>query len=309
MNVQLPDPGSYGGVVLSGWTVNTAGGAEKMSGCVIVKASYDLLDSGGAARSMVRSADKMRFEIVFSDSGAAIFDTKGTADPADDKVVGYDLEREADIALQKARADIVVKGWGGLDVEGEVRVDGTQWLLRTAAAVGAPDVKRNLFGWHSRTEDFRKTDTPEGYLPNHNPDPLFRDELPSAYGPEFNNFFRRSDGFSSISPDQSRILPSAGTVAIRKKIGAGTETLKLGLPNLEMKARLRCWCGDCEDKPGHWSIKQTIPLVPDTLIVEPLANKAEIIWRGLFDWDEPGNAPNTRRPIEWRLAQVMEGAF
>lgn len=308
MNIQLPDPTSFGGAVLSGWTVETAGGAEKMSGVIVVKAAYDLIDAGGASKNMMRSADKNRFDIVYADTGAPIIDTKGTATTADDKVVGYDLLREGDAALQKARADIVVKGWGGAGVEGRIIVDGIQWLFRATTATGAPDVARNLFGWHSRTEDGRKTGTPENYLPNHDLDPQIRDELPSAYGPEFNNFYRRSNGFSAISAAQSMVLPSSKPVSIRKKTGAVLAALEVLLPELAMKACLRCWCGDCEDKPGHWSIRDTISLVPDTLIVEPDANKAEIIWRGIFDWDEPGDLPNTRKPIEWRLAQVMEGA-
>lgn len=309
MNIQLPDQASFGGAVLSGWTVASAGGAEKLSGVIVVKAAYDLVDTGGARKSMVRSSDKARYEIVYADTGVPIVDTKGTATTTDDKVVGHDLLREGDVALQKARADIVVKGWGGAGIEGRVFVDASQWLFRATTATGAPDVARNLFGWHSRTEDNRKTATPENYLPNHDPDPQIRDELPSEYGPEFNNFYRRSTGFSSIGAAQSQALPSGKQVSISKKVGATTESLNFDLPDLAMKARLRCWCGDCEDKPGHWSIRETILLVPDTLIVEPAANKAEILWRGMFEWDEAGDLPNTRRPIEWRLAQVMEGSI
>ncbi len=303
MNIQLPDPNSYGGVVLSGWTVSAAGGIEKQSGCVIVKAAYDLIDTGSAARTMIRSLVKSRSDIVFADDGAPIIDSKGTTDPSDDKVVGYDLEREADIALQKARTDIVVEGWGGANVAGRVRVDGIEWLSRLATATGAPDVSENLFGWHSRTEAGRKTATADTFMP------VPGDQLPPEYGPIFNNFYRRSVGFSAIASSQAQALPSGKTVGIVKTAGAVDTSYAFALPDLAMNARLRCWCGDCEDKPGHWSIRDTIPLVPDTLIVEPDANSAEIIWRGRFDWDEPGVAPNTRKSIEWRLAQVMEGAF
>jgi hypothetical protein len=301
MNIQLPDPNSYGGAVLSGWTVNSTGGTEKLSGCVIVKAAYDLVGTGGAQKAMVRSKDKARFDIVYQDAGVSIIDTKGTADPSDDEVVGFDLEREADIALQKARIDIVVEGWSNPNAEGQVRIDGTQWLFRAATATGAPDVSENLFGWHSRTENGRKTGTAANFKP------VPGDELPPEYGPVFNNVYRRSTGFTAIAASQAQSLPSGKVVGIFKTVN-GTETsYAIVLPDLAMKARLRAWCGDCPDEPKRWCVKDTIPLVPDTLIVDPVGNQAEILWRGRFDWDEPGTAPNTRRPVEWRLAQVMEG--
>ncbi len=302
MNIQLPDPNSYGGAVLSGWTVNSAGGAEKLSGCVVVKAAYDLVGAAGAVKAMVRCKDKARFDIVFKDAGASIIDTKGTATTTDDKVVGFDLEREADIALQKARADIVVEGWGGASVEGQVKIDGVQWLFRAAAAAGVPDVGKNLFGWHSRTEDERKTGTAASFKP------VAGDELPPEYGPIFNNFYRRSAGFSAIAANQAQALPSGKAVGIFKTVNGAETSYALMLPDLAMKARLRAWCGDCPDEPKRWCVKDTITLLADTLIVDVVGNKAEILWRGRFDWDEPGDAPTTRKPVDWRLAQVMEGA-
>ncbi len=106
-----------------------------MTGTVIVKAAYDLISQGSSPRIMNRVATAQRHAITFQDSGSTVTDTQATADPADDKVVGFNITREADIALQKARADIVVKGWGEEGAAGEIRVDGCQLVL---PAKGAP---------------------------------------------------------------------------------------------------------------------------------------------------------------------------
>lgn len=301
MNIQLPDPASFGGVVLAGWTANAAR-QEQQTGTVIVKAAYDLAGADGSAKSMVRSSNSGRFAISFADIIIPATKDKGTPlDTSDDETFLYGLEREADVALQKDRADIVVKGLGGVQVAGEIRVDGALWFARTSAASGVSDTKANLFGWHARSESNRRIDENPAAVPAPS-------HLPERYLPEYNNFFRRSAGFSAIAVGQAKALPSDKLVRITRTPNAANWPYEMRLPDLALKARLRCWCGDCEDKPGHWSIRETIPLIPDTLIVEPAANKAEIIWRGRFDWDEPGELPNTRKPIEWRLAQVMEGA-
>jgi len=281
MNLQLPDPKSYGGAVLTGWTVASAGGAESLSGVIVVKAAYDLVDNGGAQRVMVRSDDIARSAIVYQDVGTS----NGNK---------YDLKREADVALQKARVDIVVKGWGGAHVQGRVRIDGLRWLFRAAASAGEPDVGINLFGWQSRTESPR-SGTPAGFVPQPG------DRLPPEYGPRFNNFYRRSDGFLSVGDSLAQALPSGKIVDIRTTAEGNDQTYRFRLPDLRLKARLRAWCGDCEDAPKRWCIVETIALVPDTLIVEPDTHTAEILWRGRFDWNAVGDGA-------WRLAQVMEGS-
>jgi hypothetical protein len=301
MNIQLPDPQSFAGVVLSGWTVTHTGGAEKITGTVIVKAAYDISDAGGTTRILNRVKAPQRCAIVFQDSGAPVIDNQGNSDPADNKVVGFNITREADIALQKARADIVVKGWGEAGAEGKIEVDGAIWFSRAATAAGYPDVTTNLFGWHSRTESPRKTNTPDTFRPDFDPPTI--DTLPPQYGPEFNNIYRRSTGFSAIAAAQAPSLPSAKTVVVSKTKDATSQSYGITLPDLGLKARLRAWCGDCPDKPERWCIKATIALTPDTLIIDPVAHQAEILWRGLFDWSSPDG-----KPIDWRLAQVMEGA-
>jgi hypothetical protein len=301
MNIQLPDPQSFAGAVLSGFTVTQADGAETMTGTIVVKAAYDLLDQGGAARVMYRAKDPQRCVIVFKDDVFPI-DEVGRPNPAADKVVGFNVTREADVALQKARADIVVKGWGEAGAKGEINIDGANWFNRAATATSVyPDVSANLFGWHSRTEDGRKTNTPVTFKPDF-VSPV-SDTLPPQYEPLFNNVFRRSAGFTAIAAGSAKSLPSGKSVIITKTKNSTTNTYRLNFPDLAMKARLRAWCGDCPDKPERWCIMGTIMLVPDTLIVDPVANQAEILWRGLFDWNGPDG-----KPVAWRLAQVMEGA-
>ena len=313
MNIQLPDPKSYGGAVLNGWTVEAENGAETMSGAIVVKAAYDIAGAPNTTGSMVRSTDGNRFAIVFEDVGIKTINTKNTSDPADDVVTAFAYERDSDIALQKARVDIAVAGWGGngAAVSGQVRVDGTIWHSRASNAHeadndhGSKDIKANLFGWHSRGEEGRKLDVATTFLPTFPTKPTDTpDTLPPKYVPVFNNFFRRNAGsFSSIPAAQAQALPSGKTVRITQTLNGSDTVLAFDLPDLAMKARLRAWCGDCPDKPERWCIKGTISLTPDTLIVDPVARQADILWRGRFGWNGPdGN------PVAWRLAQVMEGA-
>ncbi|MDQ0322151.1 hypothetical protein QO002_004357 [Pararhizobium capsulatum DSM 1112] len=279
MNIQLPDPKSFGGAVLNGWTAAPVD-VESFSGVIVVKAAYDLIDTGGAQRTMVRSSDAARSAIVFQDSGTPVSD-------------GYVLTREADIALQKACVDIVVKGWGGTDVEGHVQIDGTEWLTRAPGAAGPGDFNTNLFGWHSRTEDNRSFN---GVFPSDD-----FSHLPPGFAAKFNNFYRRSDGFTPLPESLAHELPSGKIVRIVRKDVTGDASYAVALPDLSMKARLRAWCGDCPDEPKRWCIVDTIALSPDTLIIDPVGHTAEILWRGRFDWHAVPEG-------KWRLAQVMEGS-
>lgn len=302
MNIQLPNPKEYDGVVLNGWTVGAAGGPETLSGAIIVKCAYDISPVPNAPGAMVRSSNRARFAISFEDAGIKTIDNKGTADTKDDVVTDFAYERDSDIALQKAQVDIAVKGWGGLGTSGDIRIDNVNWYSRTTADGDLKgDMTTNLFGWHPRDEDNRNPDVAESFKPKFPPLPV--DTLPPEYGPVFNNFHRRSTGIGPTAAGSAAALPSGKVVAINKTNASGSESLTFRLPDMALKARLRAWCGDCPDKPERWCIKGTIALSPDTLIVDPVANQAEILWRGSFNWNGPDG-----KPVEWRLAQVMEGA-
>lgn len=313
MNIQLPDPKSYGGAVLSGWTVEAENGPETLSGAVIVKAAYDITGAPNATGSMVRSTDSSRFAIAFEDIGTKTIDTKNNSDPEDDVVTAFAYRRDSDIALQKARVDIAVAGWGGngAAISGQVRIDNAIWLSRASNAHetdddhGLKDIKANLFGWHARGEDGRKLDVPDTFEPKFPELPTdVPDTLPPKYVPVFNNFFRRNTpAFSAIAVSQAQALPSGKTVKVTQTSSGSDTVFSFVLPQLAMKARLRAWCGDCPDKPERWCIKQMIALTPDTLIIDPVTRRAEILWRGRFGWNGPDGVP-----VAWRQAQVMEGA-
>lgn len=314
MNLQLPDPKSYGGAVLSGWTVTAEDGPETLSGAIIVKAAYDISGATGGTGTMTRSTDASRFAIAFEDIGIKTVDTKGTTDPKDDVVTAFAYQRDSDIALQKARADIAVQGWGGngTAVSGQVTVDGSVWFSRAANAHdtdddhGLKDIKANLFGWHARSEEGRKLDVPGTFKSAFPEEPGdVPDTLPPEFVPKFNNFYRRNPGtFTSIPAAQAQVLPSGKTVRVSRKENGAETIYAFALPELGMKARLRAWCGDCPDRPERWCIKGMIALAADTLVVDPVSNRAEILWRGRFNWNGADG-----KPVEWRLAQVMEWAI
>jgi hypothetical protein len=270
----LPEPGTYGATVVAG-LVNTGDEdptndvpPEKMRGVVVLKATYDLEANGAGPRRPVLAGGTAPHAIRFSDVDPVV---------VDDQVVGTVFVAEADIALEKARTDIVVEGLIAGSDGGLVKINGTVWLQRDKGAAPDGDVATNLFGWHGRGEDNRKLSVgawvkaPPG------------DWLPPVNTAHFNNFYRRSDKFTA--PGNVVPLPLGGTVVINNKVDETGTSYSFTLPTDNFSARVRTFCGDCPDKPNRWCIAEAFALVPDTLIVKPAANTATVIWRGGWDWD------------------------
>jgi hypothetical protein len=275
----LPEPGTYGAAVVTG-LVNTA--AEQMRGVVVLKATYDLTGDGTVPRRPVLAPGKGPHEIRMTDAGLPII--------VQNAVVDFTLHAEADVALEKARTDIVVEGWVTFGHGGTVRVNGALWLSRSAIAPLLGDANDHLFGWHGRGEDGRAlTDDAWQKTPP-------ADLLPPQYTPLFNNFYRRSLGFQA--PGNTVPLPSGAGVAIHKREDETDAAYAFNLPTDRFTARVRTFCGDCPDKPNRWCIAESFALSPDTLIVKPAANRATVIWRGGWDW--------ARHPVDsYRAVEIL----
>lgn len=280
-------------ISLTGWTRPVEGTSPAKRGVVVLKGAFTLSGAPGEALETEPAAAPP--EIVVADEGAVIPDEDEDRSPKD-----FDLRYEADTALEKAHADVVVKGWvgsstGGLDAPGSpgaavatVNIAGDVWARRTVGLPGPDaDTGRNLFGWLSKARSPRRIEAPK------------KQPVPDSYHAGFNNFSRRGPDFSA--PSQAG-LPDGAEVTVRKSTAGGTSTdFAFRLPaSLAHTARLRAYCGHGVDKPRRWRVVERIPMLPDTLIVDPEASAVTILWRAGWSLDlAPGEA--------WRMVEVLPG--
>ena len=279
----LPAPGSYGAAVISGPSLT---GGPHDRGAVLMRAAFDLLGDGSGPRQPQLSPAGDRFALAMQDRFA------------DPQQCNVDLIYESDFVLEKEKVDILVQGFLGPDSDGCVKVDHEIWLRRInpthsdASEPGEPppfravDIQRNLFGLHGRTESGRRLGS--GTLAS---------GLPSNYSAMFNNFYRRSSGFSA--PQLQASLPSAGLVEIfHHANGHGVPAYALRLPATKFKARLRVAGPDCPDQPKRWAVAALLDLKADTLILRPEAHQAEMVWRAGWSW-------NDVEPSRFRGVQIL----
>lgn len=242
---------AFGATVVLGRT--TAG----LRAVVVVKAVYDLLaDGAGPRRAALRGAPAP--DIRMADDLADWTGPDGAfRGPVD----------EADIALEKAFADIVVEGFVAAGTGGAVTVDDALWLERRWDAALQGDVASHLFGRQSRVEPPRRPVMAAV-------DPVTG--LPGGYSAGFNNLTRRTPGF--LRHHNRMALPPGGVVAI-----AGAAEYRFRLPQDRLRARIRWWSGQCPDRPERWAL-DPVSLAADTLVVTPAAHRATVLWRGRWPW-------------------------
>lgn len=288
MIVTLPPAATHlAAISLTGWTRRPADAGPVLRDAVVLKGLFTLATTSG---TRVAEPAAGPAGIVFADEGSIVF-----ADDDPSKPNGYDLTHEADLALEKAHADLVVQGWHST-AGGCLLVDGQPWMSRQPDDLPGPDpdTRRNLFGWLSKTHPKRLIEAPQ------------KDPLPDAYHPGFNNFCRRDDGFTA--PTTKTALPPGATVSISRKICSSAtdpDAFVFRLPTslAAYTARLRAYCGHGPDKRRRWRVVDEVPLVPDTLIVRPgppASPTATVLWRASWRHDA---APDQH----WRAIEILEG--
>lgn len=290
----LPDPGTYGATVVTGLTATGTGASrtEFLLGAAVVRASFDLMTDpgGGDVLVAVQSDDPARYAVRMADDGVVTKDTNG-------HITDFDFLRESDIAVEKARTDIVVEGFTSGAAGGVVRVDGTDWLSRSHTAAAGEDTAGNLFGWQWRSEDPRALS-----------DVVVPQKLPPDYAPVFNNFYRRTTGFGA--PGNAAPLPAGGLVEVFRTDTATDTPFAFRLPGITLSARLRVACDDCPDVAPRWRIADVLPMRLDTLVVAPAPDAAHperpqgtaaLLWRATWTWDD---YPKDRL----RAVQILRGS-
>lgn len=264
MRIEAHAPMPISALVLQGLTQDETGDTEQQRGALVIKAAYDLIGSG--VREMVPVDDPGRSGIVVQDQGTEFQEDGKTA---------FDVSYEADVALEKDRTDLVVEKHAAS--QGAVAVDGDIWLQRDVASTER-DLGRNLFGWMPRADVDRRFTDEEEFTPSEG------DRLPSGYSAFFNNFYRRSEGFSTPDDRNEAPLPLGAEVAIHQTTDLTDTAYRFRLPDVSMTARLRRYCGHGPDRPTHWRLVSLSPPSPDTLIVNPEQHQALILWRLSWAW-------------------------
>ncbi|MEM6932149.1 MAG: hypothetical protein AAF526_01050 [Pseudomonadota bacterium] len=315
MLIEPPDPQFYGAQALMGREDSDMGPLQMG---VVLKSAYDLI-GGSGPRTMVPSDDPARHAVLLQDEGNHIYrQGDGTEHPIppgdigvkpdteeeephrnelffifdggelfpstldEDEFLLFHVTREADTALEKDRTDLVVEGFISGSDTGTLVVDGSDWLTRTIPPGDPfPDTTLNLFGYQPRSSSDREA---------------IRDDTS-----DFANFHRRGVPFNDVGLGAS--LPSGGIVEVYQGADrSGDPDYALTLPDLERAARLRVYCGHGPDEAPYWRQVEIGDMRPDTLIIRPTENQAEILWRIHWDADlEPLDS--------YRSVQIREGGF
>lgn len=250
-----------------------ADGSAPMLATVIVRTAFDL--TGSNPRSMVPSTDDARNAVAMTDLP---FDVPLNGDQDE-------FFFEADTALRKPLADVVVRGrLRNPSTSAVFSVGGTTWLTRGAPLNNEGDSTVNLFGYQGRQEGSRRPANPN---------------VPTA---SFSNFYRRSASFGDAGMTQTA-LPAGAVVSISETNGANTSSYSLTLPDpMTLRARYFTYCGHGKDAFPNWNPGPAIDLLPDTLIVDVDADTAVILWRGSWGFaDQPQDL--------YRSIQISEGGF
>nr|WP_298248526.1 hypothetical protein [uncultured Halomonas sp.] len=318
MIIETPQPTVYSAATLMG-TLNKKGGPQGMA--VVMKAAYRLVSDGASPRQMDAIADTAQSAIVMADHSTARFTAskisppiiKRIINPEDyviqgenpevqvlavdgheftlkkinndpDMTIDIDVTYEADTALSKSRADIIVLGFISASGEGAVVVDGSPWMTRTPPLPDSPDadMTRNLFGFEPRQGTSRQDEA---------------DDFSA-----FASMHRRGPGVF-VDPGTGAGLPSRKLVEIYQRSDTtGDPDYALRLPDLEQGIRLRVYCGHGPDEAPYWRKVNRGLMQPDTLIVDPGAHWAVILWR--CHW------PADLEPMDrYRKVQIHAGGF
>jgi hypothetical protein len=280
---------------------NPTGGARQMTpaddpsrvGIVFAdQGEHIFIDAGGVDRviqadallkvSADENGDAVPNTFTAADIGKVYFEFNGGNHLVETEAANqhflFDLHYEADIALDKARADIVVKGHRSGTTDGSVVVAGDVWLTRNPTPSPRRDVSRNLFGWHPKTQADRNAGLSTSYDPHNDGD------LPIGFASKHNNFHRNGDQFS-FTGDVAAQLPSTAQVDVFKTADASGEAYSFSLPEFDLTARYRFHDGAMPDHEHCWPATEIGPMRADTLIVEPDDNRATILWRASWAAD------------------------
>ncbi|MDX5297809.1 MAG: DUF2169 domain-containing protein [Gammaproteobacteria bacterium] len=274
METRFPDRPDIKGLFILGYIRQS--GAVQQVGSVILRRGYSL--AGGALTPTTAGADLVLTDRLryFRDTGSEITDPADFGDAA-----RVNVEQEGDLVPFKPQADLIVRGAYSTGQHCAVDINGVRRLQRTDALRDL-----NMFGWAPKVQGGRRTDggtwsdNPAHYPPQWPPSAPVFSPLPADFSNRFYNGHSRQyqmGGFLPLNQWQP------GTqIDIRRDLAGAPQVHSFTLGNDALRARLYHYCGHGPDDEHHWC-GNDLPLVCDTLIVEPAQNRAQRIWRGHFD--------------------------
>ncbi|MFN2109108.1 MAG: carbohydrate binding domain-containing protein [Anaerolineae bacterium] len=188
----------------------------------------------------------------------------------DDVNVFSRIRFEHDLAPFKPEGDIAVLDF--LTVTGltRFRVNDQTWLERT---ISSSDF--DMFGWEPRAVDPRKG---EAAFPEDDASYPLPEPLPSGFNNRFYNGYRRDALQLSALP----YFSPGDQVRIQRPGPSDDYGFTLG--NETVTAQVRYYRGYGPDEERYW-LSQNVPVVADTLVIEPEKNCCYVIWRGVWDFD------------------------
>jgi hypothetical protein len=268
METVFPQEPGYAGAFFVGFRKRPhGGGPTERVGTVVVKRTYDIDPAGRRVTPAAEAEDVL------------------TAD----ETVGDVVRRESDVVPFKPESDVVVLGFAGRAGQHSLRVDGQDRLSRVVGppAPPAPD----LFGWEPRTDSPREeesgtfSDRAEDYPPEWPlEDPASpRNPLPADFSNRFFNGYLRSAAVGAARPFPH--LPAAAQIHIVRPAPPGEDhDYRFGLAGDAPQGTLHHHEGPGPDDERGWT-RRPVPLLADTLVIDPERNRCVLVWRGLWDAD------------------------
>lgn len=252
METRLPDHGTgqrgYSSLFVAGWRRSPATGQIEQTGTLIVKRAYTIDRWAGALEP---AQDPQR-----------LFMADEPDEPAGAGAPGQALPRyEHDLASFKPEADVVVLDYvASAGTPARVVVGGQIWLARTLG-----EGERHLFGWSPRAEG-----------PRHNQAGTFTDQptLPADFKNAFFCGYRRDARTAPAPP----ALPPGTRVVVERGAAPG---YGFTLRDDVGRAAFYTYAGAGPDREGQWR-RHELPMVLDTLVVEPERDRCALVWRGVW---------------------------
>lgn len=309
MIIETPSSGIFDAAHITGWGLQ--GAQEVFKGAIIVKAAYDIIPAAGSSpRTLEPTLNANAKKIAYNDGGVFFDDTgivldasgyvlnaDGTASDVKKNIDRFDFEYESDIAIEKPKTDIVVRGYISGTDDGSITVDGDVWFRRDSTVPKIGDTAQNLFGFQSRTVNPRLTEVGNLNRTATGRFILGQDKhLPNNYKLDFANFYKREVGFSTPSNRNLNHLTPGSIINVHKSINQSDAAYSFILPAYTLTARYRTYCGHGLDQAPYWRIIELGNLALDTLIVAPDDNTAILLWRSSWGWDQ--HPPDTYRKIQ-----------
>jgi hypothetical protein len=270
MQTVFPDDTGYAGLLLVGFRKDPAHLTQTQRiGTAILKRTYDIAPAFNPLLGSLTSASE----------ALPVFDQ----DQPD--VPEPRIRFEHDLAPFKPEGDVAVLEFIGVTGLTQFQVNEQTWLERTVLGTDF-----DMFGWASRSEDApnsRKNDAgtvsedPNAYPPEWPVVNPLKNPLPIDFNNRFYNGYHRQariDGAFSALPH----IPAAAHVRIQRPGPSNDYAFTLG--SEVVAARFYYYRGYGPDEERYW-LSQNVPVVADTLVIEPEIDRCYVVWRAVWNFD------------------------